>query len=1014
MDLFFIGIKNNFIRIFNVVMFIAVITMHALGQPAPYFQQHVSYDIKVSLDVERHTLHGREKLTYINHSPDTLTYVWFHLYPNAYKDEHSIFAREEEDRGINDMFYTRESDRGNIALDTIKINDTDLRWEYKDSDETEMKVFLPRGLAPEDSINFSMNFTVKIPRFISRLGHLNLHYEITQWYPKIAVYDNKGWHNDGYHVLGEFYGDYGTFNVAITLPENMWVAATGVLTEEREKTRLNGMLEYTKRLDQMPEESIKNQLDSLKSVNQQVEENYHSGKIPLKTISFFGENVHDFAWACDYRYLVRKIEYANTSIFLFVLPENYITWKPADQYARDAVSYMTRWYGDYIYPSLCVVNSYNPYGGMEYNNLVLCAEKNVLGYKLLEEVNFHEIGHQWFYGMLGNNEMDDSWLDEGLAMYSEMRYFKEKYNGNFNDSKFIHALMGDESTNHMVFMKNNLFSLSSYNPSLPPASDKAYNYRSRVEFSNVYMRPAFALDMLKYSLGDSVFNAAMRSYYRNNLLHHPSGKSLVSAFNEITHQDWQWYFDEWVYSNKQCDYKAGELRSQKNFGNEYRTIFEVIRADSIIMPVIVEFKTEKDSVIRKQIFADKEINIIEFSNADKIVSAQIDPDRNLLEFNPRNNSTSWNGLHVSLIYPAESFYQNTLYFTPWIVHNSFGGYGYGGASLYYDRLPYVYGNESHAFGGSVYYYPQTRTLDYFIGYRSTTKLTKEFNDYFINYHKWQGERKSEIGLEYRLGKYKFEHPSHNFLLLFSYDEIFDERYYDPFRIQVGKDVSVGLRYTMGLDHELSTNQLDVAIQKSLSALGGEYNYTKITIEGYNDIPLSRRFSLTNYISTGMIEGTNPRQSSLFLSPSNRYIYSEFGSFVGYRFLYEQTFSGELAGYINEILSGQYLLSDRFDFNINILNSSKGEIEPWFLKIFFEAAKLWKSSNNFQSDRFTFLDAGIGMKLIGLDFAFPLWKNYSVEKNGTGFIIRPDNRLSFNSVLVRIDLTYILKFILEMK
>jgi hypothetical protein len=131
-------------------------------------------------------------------------------------------------------------------------------------------------------------------------------------------------------------------------------------------------------------------------------------------------------------------------------------------------------------------------------------------------------------------------------------------------------------------------------------------------------------------------------------------------------------------------------------------------------------------------------------------------------------------------------------------------------------------------------------------------------------------------------------------------------------------------------------------------------------------------------------------------------------------LYEQTFSGELAGYINEILSGQYLLSDRFDFNINILNSSKGEIEPWFLKIFFEAAKLWKSSNNFQSDRFTFLDAGIGMKLIGLDFAFPLWKNYSVEKNGTGFIIRPDNRLSFNSVLVRIDLTYILKFILEMK
>jgi hypothetical protein len=995
-------------------MFMAMITMHALGQAAPYFQQGVSYEIKVRLDIEQHMLFGHEKLTYTNHSSDTLTYVWFHLYPNAYKDEHSVFAKEETERGINDMFYTIESERGNIALDTIKINDTDLHWEYKDCDETEMKVFLPRRLDPGDSINFSMNFKVKIPRFLSRLGHLDLHYEITQWYPKIAVYDTKGWHNDGYHVLGEFYGDYGTFNVTITLPENMWVAATGVLTDEKEIIRRNEMLEYTKQLDKLPEELIKNQLDSLKSVNQQVEENYHSGKIPLKTISFFAENVHDFAWICDYRFLVRKTEYANTSIYLFVLPENYITWKPADQYARDAVTYMTGWYGDYIYASLCVVNSYNPYGGMEYNNLVLCAEKDVLGYKFLEDVIFHEISHQWFYGMLGNNEMDDSWLDEGLAMYSEMRYFKEKYNGNFNDSKFIHALMGDESTNHKEIMKSNLLMLSSYNNSLPPASDKAYNYRSRVEFSNVYLRPAFALNMLKYSLGDSVFNAAMRNYYRKNLLHHPSGISLVSAFNEITHQDWQWYFDQWVYSNKQCDYKVGELHSQKYSGNEYQTTFEVVRADSIIMPVVVEFKTEKDSVIRKQIFADKEINIIEFSNTDKIVSAQIDPDRNLLEFNSRNNSTSSNGLNLSFIYPRESFYQNTLYFTPWIVHNSFGGYGYGGASLFYDELPYLFGNESQVSGASAYYYPRTKTFDYSFVFRSTTRLFKEFNDYFLNYKKWQGERKSEIGLEYRLGKYKFVHPSHNFLLLFSYDEIFDERYYDPSNVQKGKDVTVGLRYTVGLDHKLSTHQFDIEVQKSLNVFDGKYNYTKVTIEGYNDFPISRRLSITNYTNAGMIDGTYPLQAGLFISPSERTIFSDFGSFVGYRYFLDQNYSGGLAGYIDENLSGQYLFSTRVDININLLNSPKGQIEPLFAKIFFEGAKLWQFKNVLQSDNFAFLDAGIGLKLIGVDIDLPLWKNYNIVKDGTNFSIQPDNRLVFNSVLFRLDLTYALKFALEMK
>lgn len=986
----------------------------AAARQNAYFQQHVSYDIKVSLDVESQTLSGHEKLTYINHSSDTLTYVWFHLYPNAYKDEHSVFAKEDEERGINDMFYIRESDRGNITLDTIKTENTDLRWEYKNGDETEMKVFLPRGLSPGDSINFSMNFTVKIPRFISRLGYYNLHFEMTQWYPKIAVYDTTGWHNDGYHVLGEFYGDYGTFNVSITLPENMWVAATGVLTDEKEKIRRNEMLDYTKQLDRMPEESIKQQVDSLKSANKQAEENIHSGKIPLKTISFFAENVHDFAWVCDYRFLVRKTEYANASIYLFVLPENYIEWKPTDLYARDAVTYMTKWYGEYIYPSLCVVDSYNPYGGMEYPNLVLCAAKNLLGFRMLEEVVFHEIGHQWFYGMLGNNEMDDSWLDEGLTQFCEIRYFKEKYNGNFNDSWSAHLVLGDESTNHEEFLKSSLLTLSSFNPALPSASDKAYHYRSRVEFSNIYFRPAFALDMLKYSLGDSVFNAAMRNYYRTNLLHHPSGKSLVSAFNEITHQDWQWYFDEWVYSNKQCDYKAGELRSQKNSENQYRTTFEVIRADSIIMPVVVEFKTEKDSTIRKQIFADKEINIIELSSEDKIVSAQIDPDRNLLEFNPRNNSTSSNGLHLSFIYPTESFYQNTLYFAPWLVHNSFSGWGYGGECLFYDKLPNPYGNESHGLSASAFYHPQTVTFDYSFIFRSTTRLFKDFNDYFLNYSKWQGEVKSEVGLEYRLGRYKFDPPFHNFLLCFSYDEIFDERYYDPSTAQQGKDVTVGLWYTVGLDHNLFTHQFNIGIQKSLNVFDGEYYYTKVTLEGYNDFPISRRFSITNYTNAGIIDGTYPLQAGLFLSPSAGVVYSDFGSFVGHRYYYDQTFSGGLAGYIDDNLSGRYLFSTRVDFSINLLNSYKTKIEPIFLLVFFEGAKLWQSTNNSQPDRFGLLDGGIGIKLLGLELDIPLWKNYNIIKDGPNISIQPNNRLDFNSVFLRIDLTYAYKVALEMK
>jgi len=164
----------------------------------------------------------------------------------------------------------------------------------------------------------------------------------------------------------------------------------------------------------------------------------------------------------------------------------------------------------------------------------------------------------------------------------------------------------------------------------------------------------------------------------------------------------------------------------------------------------------------------------------------------------------------------------------------------------------------------------------------------------------------------------------------------------------------------------------------------------------------------------MIEGTYPSQTGLFISPAERSIFSDFGSFVGYRYFLDQNISGGLAGYADENLLGRYLLSTRVDLNINLLNSPNGQIEPLFAKLFFEGAKLWQSNNDFQSDRFVFLDAGVGIKLIGVDIDFPLWKNYNVIKNGNNFSIQPDNRLALNSVLFRFDLTYALKYALEMK
>jgi hypothetical protein len=430
------------------------------------------------------------------------------------------------------------------------------------------------------------------------------------------------------------------------------------------------------------------------------------------------------------------------------------------------------------------------------------------------------------------------------------------------------------------------------------------------------------------------------------------------------------------------------------------------------MPLTVEFKTEKDSSIRKQIFADKVINVIEFNSSEKIISANIDPDRNLLEFNPRNNSTNRNGLRLEFILPTESFYKNTLFITPWLGNAAFSGWGYGAAFLIYDRENILL-NEFNMLTGSFLYYPQIKNFDYSFLFRSTTGLFKNFNTYFLDYERWKGELNAGCGMDFRIGEHEFEQPTHNFLIQFYYKEMFEERYYESYQAKNGKDAFLGFRYTLGLENGLNTQQFDLKIQRGFRVFGSEFDYTKSTLQGYNDFTLSRRLSITNYSSAGMIAGSYLPQTALFLSPSNKIIYSDFGSFVGHRYYYDETFSGGLVGYFNENLSGKYLFSCRTDININVFTFPK-MIEPFFIKIFGEAGKLWQSENDFQSDHLTFWDAGIGLKFFGLDFAFPLWRNYRLENNGSGYEIVSDNKIRFNSFLMRIDLTYYLKLGWEMK
>ena len=204
-----------------------ILSIYGLCYAGEYFQQEVTYDIEVTLNDTDRTLTAFEKLTYKNNSRDTLDFIWFHLWPNAYKSDSSAMAKQFIRLGSNRFKDVEEKNRGYIDSLNFSVDGIVTNWEYHSEWIDVAKIFLPKPLLPEKTIIIETPFFVKLPKVVSRLGHTGKHFEITQWYPKPAVYDKDGWHPMPYLNMGEFYSEFGRFDVKITLPENYRIMATG-------------------------------------------------------------------------------------------------------------------------------------------------------------------------------------------------------------------------------------------------------------------------------------------------------------------------------------------------------------------------------------------------------------------------------------------------------------------------------------------------------------------------------------------------------------------------------------------------------------------------------------------------------------------------------------------------------------------------------------------------------------------------------------------------------------------
>ncbi|MBL7731787.1 MAG: M1 family peptidase, partial [Chitinophagaceae bacterium] len=300
-----------------------------------YWQQEVNYTIDVSLNDKEHTLDGFEKIVYTNNSPDTLHFIWFHLWPNAYKNDRTAFTDQQLENGDTRFYFSSKEDKGYINRLEFKVNNQTAQTADHPQHIDILKVILPAPLAPGAKATITTPFHVKLPKNFSRGGHEGQSYQATQWFPKPAVYDKNGWHPMPYLDQGEFYSEFGSFDVHITLPANYVVAATGELQDAAEKewlkTRSNFQWEPVKQKE-------KNNVGQYKTSYQL----FPASAAENKTLHYKQDRIHDFAWFADKRFIVnfdtcRLPSGRVIDVVTYYTPQEKAYWEKSVAYSKDAV-----------------------------------------------------------------------------------------------------------------------------------------------------------------------------------------------------------------------------------------------------------------------------------------------------------------------------------------------------------------------------------------------------------------------------------------------------------------------------------------------------------------------------------------------------------------------------------------------------------------------------------------------------------------------------------------------------
>ncbi|HZR31597.1 MAG TPA: M1 family metallopeptidase [Terriglobales bacterium] len=569
----------------------------------PLSQRVVAYVIDAHLDTSRKTIDAVEILTWHNYSGQPQDTFPFHVYLNGFQPQ-STFINETRQDDPEFEWEPRHYGAEEVKrLEVVGVGDLTSQIKFispddgNPGDRTVFQVKIPKPVPPNGQVQFRIVFHDQLPEVLARTGYKRNFIMGAQWFPKIGVWWQGAWNCHQFHRNTEFFADFGTFNVKLTLPQNEVVGASGI---------------------------------ELASIN---------NPDGTKTVHFWGEDIHDFAWTAEPEYRVVTDTFNGSmgpvKIRMLIQPGHMATAPRYLQVLKGTLDRFERWYGPYPYKQITLVDP--PHGalsagGMEYPTLFTADTTWWMpkGLRFPELVTEHEFGHQYWYGMVATNEFEDAWLDEGINSYTEVKIMDSLYGERTSVLDMYGATAGEHDYQRLEYSRV---------ADRDPMARFAYQYMNNQSYGGTtYGKTATVLATLEGVIGEDMLRQALRTYFMRYRFTHPTKEDFLKTVEEVSGQNLRWYFDQAVYGTQVCDYEILSARSDrtdwyekhppkaKNGQTTYRTMVLVHRKGDFIFPVAVLIKFDNGESVREQWDGrDRWVRYV-YEKKAKIVSAELDPE----------------------------------------------------------------------------------------------------------------------------------------------------------------------------------------------------------------------------------------------------------------------------------------------------------------------------------------------------------------------------------------------------